>query len=77
MYGAFTRGEPLVPLAHRKALKRANRCDPASFIDAIQGIIVEDPDMTHEAPHSTSVRRPDEVGAARNPVFCHTACGPN
>lgn len=47
-----------------------------SFIDAIQEIVVEDPDMLHEAPHTTSVRRPDEVGAARNPVFCNTACGP-
>ena len=47
-----------------------------SFIDAVKEIVVEDPDMLHEAPHTTSVRRPDEVGAARNPVFCNTACGP-
>ena len=47
-----------------------------AFIDAVKEIVVEDPDMLHEAPHTTSVRRPDEVGAARNPVFCNTACGP-
>ena len=48
-----------------------------SFIDALKEIVVEDPELVHEAPHTTSVRRPDEVGAARNPVFCNTACVPN
>lgn len=47
-----------------------------AFIDAVKEMIVEDPEMLHEAPHTTSVRRPDEVGAARNPVFCNTACAP-
>lgn len=28
----------------------------------------DDPDALHAAPHSTPVRRPDEVGAARSPV---------
>ena len=30
---------------------------------------VENPEAMHEAPHSTPVRRLDEVGAARNPVL--------
>ena len=48
-----------------------------SFIAALKEIVAEDPEMTHEAPHTTSVRRPDEVGAARNPVFCNMTRGPN
>ncbi|RLS55037.1 MAG: glycine dehydrogenase subunit 2 [Planctomycetota bacterium] len=48
-----------------------------AFLDAVREIVVEDPEMVHEAPHTTCVRRPDEVGAARNPVFCNTACIPN
>ncbi len=32
----------------------------------------ENPSLLHEAPHTTPVRRPDEVGAARNPVLRYT-----
>ena len=45
-----------------------------AFVDAILAIIEEDPEFLHEAPHNTPVRRPDEVAAARNPVFRWTAC---
>ena len=42
------------------------------FIDVMRKIAAEaavDPSLLHEAPHSTPVRRPDETGAARNPVL--------
>ena len=29
----------------------------------------KDPAYMHEAPHNTPIGRPDEVGAARNPVL--------
>jgi glycine dehydrogenase subunit 2 len=42
------------------------------FIDAMRRISEEarrDPDLVRTAPHTTPVRRLDEVGAARNPVI--------
>jgi glycine dehydrogenase subunit 2 len=29
----------------------------------------EDPEILHNAPHDTPVRRPDETQAARNPIL--------
>ncbi len=43
-----------------------------AFIDAMRRISEEarrDPDLVRTAPHTTPVRRLDEVGAARNPVI--------
>ena len=43
-----------------------------SFIEVMRKIAAEaaeDPNILHEAPHNTPVRRPDETGAARNPVL--------
>ncbi|KYH31925.1 aminomethyl-transferring glycine dehydrogenase subunit GcvPB [Neomoorella mulderi] len=43
-----------------------------AFCDALIAIAkeaVEDPEVLHQAPHNTPVRRLDEVGAARNPVL--------
>jgi glycine dehydrogenase subunit 2 len=42
------------------------------FIDAMQSIAEEaasNPDLVKTAPHSTRVRRLDEVGAARKPIL--------
>ncbi|MFA7672797.1 MAG: aminomethyl-transferring glycine dehydrogenase subunit GcvPB [Clostridia bacterium] len=42
------------------------------FIDALNKIADEaetDPDLLKTAPHTTYIKRPDEVGAARNPVL--------
>jgi glycine dehydrogenase subunit 2 len=44
------------------------------FVDAlkkINGEIKKDPEMVNRAPHTTAVRRLDEVRAARNPVLKH------
>lgn len=40
-----------------------------AFVAAIETIAGEDPELLHEAPHRTPVRRPDEVAAARTPVL--------
>jgi glycine dehydrogenase subunit 2 len=43
-----------------------------AFVEIMERIdreIDEDPDMLRRAPHTTPVRRPDEAGAARNPVL--------
>ncbi|SFI56384.1 aminomethyl-transferring glycine dehydrogenase subunit GcvPB [Planctomicrobium piriforme] len=45
-----------------------------AFVEAIRAIVKEDGDMLHQSPHTTPVRRPDEVAAARNPVLKWTAC---
>ncbi|MCB9953321.1 MAG: aminomethyl-transferring glycine dehydrogenase subunit GcvPB [Planctomycetaceae bacterium] len=45
-----------------------------AFVEAIQAIAKEDPEFLKEAPHTTPVRRPDEVAAARKPVLCWDAC---
>jgi glycine dehydrogenase subunit 2 len=40
------------------------------FAETLRKIVTEDPDFLRKAPHSTTVSRPDEVGAARSPVMC-------
>ncbi len=45
-----------------------------AFVEAIRAIVKEDSDFLHEAPHTTPVRRPDEVTAAKKPVLKWTAC---
>jgi glycine dehydrogenase subunit 2 len=40
-----------------------------SFAETLFRIIEEPEDLLHEAPHTTSVSRPDEVTAARKPVL--------
>jgi glycine dehydrogenase subunit 2 len=49
-----------------------------AFAEAMIRIVAEartDPEMLHDAPHTTPVRRLDEVGAARHPVLCCTFPG--
>ena len=46
------------------------------FADTIRTILSEDPELLHNAPHTTPVSRPDEVKAAREPILqwaghCH------
>ena len=40
-----------------------------NFVEALHTIVAEDPDLLHTAPHTTPISRPDEVAAARKPVF--------
>jgi glycine dehydrogenase subunit 2 len=43
------------------------------FIDAMRSIAEEastNPELVKTAPHTTRVRRLDEVGAARKPILC-------
>jgi glycine dehydrogenase subunit 2 len=45
-----------------------------SFAEALVQIAEEartDPELLHNAPHTTPVRRLDEVKAVRNPVLCY------
>jgi glycine dehydrogenase subunit 2 len=44
-----------------------------AFVHAIESILSEDPASVHDAPHSTTISRPDEVSAARKPVVRWTA----
>ncbi len=44
-----------------------------AFAAALRTICGEPPDVVKAAPHTTSVCRPDEVGAARKPVLCWSA----
>src|SRR5690606_5408072 len=39
------------------------------FVDVLHQIVAEDADFLHEAPHTTTISRPDEVQAARIPVL--------
>jgi glycine dehydrogenase subunit 2 len=39
------------------------------FAEALAAIVQEDPQLLHDAPHTTPVSRPDEVTAARHPVL--------
>lgn len=39
------------------------------FADVIHVIVAEDPELLHDAPHSTAISRPDDVQAARKPVL--------
>lgn len=41
------------------------------FAEVLQRIIEEDPQMLHDAPHTTSISRPDEVRAARQQILSH------
>jgi len=44
-----------------------------AFAETLFRITEESPELLHEAPHTTAISRPDEVGAARHPTLCH--CG--
>ncbi|MDL2324078.1 aminomethyl-transferring glycine dehydrogenase subunit GcvPB [Ruminococcaceae bacterium OttesenSCG-928-A16] len=43
--------------------------EAAEAFRALVALAHQNPEALHSAPHSTPVRRPDEVGAARNPVL--------
>lgn len=45
-----------------------------AFVEAVRKIVEEDPAMLKQAPHTTGIRRPDEVAAGRNPKFRWTTC---
>jgi glycine dehydrogenase subunit 2 len=40
-----------------------------AFAETLFRVLEEDPELLHEAPHSTLVSRPDEVRAARQPIL--------
>ena len=40
-----------------------------AFAETLFRITEEDPELLHDAPHTTSISRPDEVRAARQPVL--------
>jgi glycine dehydrogenase subunit 2 len=44
-----------------------------AFADTLLKIVQEEPDLLHEAPHTTIISRPDEVQAARQPIMRWTA----
>ncbi|MEN0109730.1 MAG: aminomethyl-transferring glycine dehydrogenase subunit GcvPB, partial [Planctomycetota bacterium] len=44
-----------------------------AFAETLFRITEEPAELLHEAPHTTAISRPDEVGAARKPTLCH--CG--
>jgi glycine dehydrogenase subunit 2 len=41
-----------------------------AFAETLFRITGEDPQLLHEAPHTTAISRPDEVQAARSPMLC-------
>jgi glycine dehydrogenase subunit 2 len=41
-----------------------------AFAETLFRITGEDPQLLHEAPHTTQISRPDEVQAARQPTLC-------
>jgi glycine dehydrogenase subunit 2 len=43
-----------------------------AFAETLFRITGEDPQLLHEAPHTTLISRPDEVQAARQPMLCCT-----
>ncbi|MCC6492099.1 MAG: aminomethyl-transferring glycine dehydrogenase subunit GcvPB, partial [Pirellulales bacterium] len=45
-----------------------------AFAETLFRITGEDPQLLHEAPHTTSISRPDEVQAARQPTLCCPVC---
>jgi glycine dehydrogenase subunit 2 len=62
------------PLIVREALmveptESESRSTLDAFAEALFRITEEDPELLHDAPHSTSVSRPDEVRAARQPIL--------
>ena len=40
-----------------------------AFAKVLKQIALEDPEMLHDAPHTTPISRPDEVKAAKTPVL--------
>lgn len=42
-----------------------------AFAETLCRIIEEDPELLHNAPHTTAISRPDEVAAARKPTLCY------
>jgi glycine dehydrogenase subunit 2 len=40
-----------------------------AFAETLFRVLEEDPDLLHDAPHSTAISRPDEVRAARQPIL--------
>jgi glycine dehydrogenase subunit 2 len=46
-----------------------------AFAETLFRITEESPDLLHEAPHSTSISRPDEVQAAKKPIMRWTPAG--
>jgi glycine dehydrogenase subunit 2 len=40
-----------------------------AFAETLLSIMKEDAELLHDAPHSTSISRPDEVRAARQPIL--------
>jgi glycine dehydrogenase subunit 2 len=60
------------PLIVREALmieptETESKATLDGFVEALFRITEEDPELLHEAPHTTLVSRPDEVQAARQP----------
>ncbi|MFO0427930.1 MAG: aminomethyl-transferring glycine dehydrogenase subunit GcvPB [Planctomyces sp.] len=45
------------------------------FVDALEKICSEPPELVRTAPHTTPISRPDEVAAARKPVLCWAGGG--
>ena len=41
-----------------------------AFAETLFRITEEPAELLHEAPHTTSISRPDEVSAARRPTLC-------
>jgi glycine dehydrogenase subunit 2 len=46
-----------------------------AFAEALFRITEEDPELLHDAPHTTIVSRPDDVKAARQPIMRWTPAG--
>ena len=46
-----------------------------AFAETLFRVTEEEPELLHEAPHTTSISRPNEVQAARQPVlaWCRTS----
>ncbi|HUT12443.1 MAG TPA: aminomethyl-transferring glycine dehydrogenase subunit GcvPB [Thermoguttaceae bacterium] len=62
------------PLIVREAMmieptETENRATLDAFAEALFRITEEDPELLHDAPHSTPISRPDEVQAARKPLL--------
>ncbi len=62
------------PLIVREALmieptETENKATLDAFVEALFRITEEEHDLLHDAPHTTSVSRPNEVRAARQPVL--------
>jgi glycine dehydrogenase subunit 2 len=41
-----------------------------AFAETLKKILAEDPEVLKNAPHTSTISRPDEVAAGRNPVVC-------